>query len=70
MILCPSLFSIKGKEDVFMEINENELVRLALKARKHAYVPYSHWAVGAALLTKDGTVYEGRGLNLGAGVDN
>ena len=40
-------------------IDENELVMRALEARKHAYVPYSHWAVGAALLTKDGTVYEG-----------
>lgn len=40
-------------------IDENELVMRALRARKQAYVPYSHWAVGAALLTKDGTVYEG-----------
>ena len=42
-----------------MSIDEKELVIRALEARKHAYVPYSHWAVGAALLTKDGTVYEG-----------
>lgn len=41
------------------KIDEAELVRRALKARKRAYVPYSHWAVGAALLTKDGKVYEG-----------
>ena len=40
-------------------INEQELVCRALEARKKAYVPYSHWAVGAALLTKDGKVYEG-----------
>lgn len=39
--------------------DEAELVRRALEARKRAYVPYSHWAVGAALLTKDGKVYEG-----------
>lgn len=38
---------------------ENELVQRALQARKRAYVPYSHWAVGAALLTKDGRIYEG-----------
>lgn len=38
---------------------ENELVQRALEARKQAYVPYSHWAVGAALLTKEGKVYEG-----------
>lgn len=36
-----------------------ELVALAAKARKHAYVPYSHFAVGAALLTKSGKVYQG-----------
>lgn len=41
------------------KIEEAELVRRALEARKRAYVPYSHWAVGAALLTKDGKVYEG-----------
>ena len=40
-------------------IDENELVMRALKARKQAYVPYSHWAVGAALLTKDGNIFEG-----------
>ena len=40
-------------------IDENELVKHALEARKHAYVPYSHWAVGAALLTKEGKIYEG-----------
>lgn len=41
------------------KIEEAELVRRALEARKRAYVPYSHWAVGAALLAKDGKVYEG-----------
>lgn len=40
-------------------MNDQELVARALHARKHAYTPYSHWAVGAALLTEDGTVYEG-----------
>lgn len=41
------------------KIDEAELVRRALNARKRAYVPYSHWAVGAALLTREGKVYEG-----------
>ena len=36
-----------------------ELVNLAIEAREHAYVPYSSFAVGAALLTKDGKVYQG-----------
>ena len=36
-----------------------ELVRAAIAARENAYVPYSHFAVGAALLCADGTVYGG-----------
>lgn len=36
-----------------------ELVNLAIEAREHAYIPYSVFAVGAALLTKDGKVYQG-----------
>ena len=40
-------------------MNDQELVACALHARKQAYTPYSHWAVGAALLAVDGTVYEG-----------
>ena len=36
-----------------------ELVNLAIDAREHAYVPYSGFAVGAALLTKEGKVYQG-----------
>ena len=35
------------------------LVARAIEARKRAYVPYSHFAVGAALLCADGTVVEG-----------
>ena len=35
------------------------MVKLALKAREMAYTPYSHWTVGAALLTKAGKVYMG-----------
>ena len=36
-----------------------ELVRAAIAARENAYAPYSHFAVGAALLCADGTVYGG-----------
>ena len=35
------------------------LVELAREAMTHAYAPYSHFQVGAALLTKDGWVYPG-----------
>ena len=36
-----------------------ELIDLAKQARKQAYVPYSHYKVGAALLGKSGKVYTG-----------
>ena len=40
-------------------MKESELIALALKAREKAYTPYSHFKVGAALLTKSGNVYTG-----------
>lgn len=40
-------------------MTNQELIRLALEARKKAYTPYSHFQVGAALLTADGKVYLG-----------
>lgn len=36
-----------------------ELVDLARRVRARAYAPYSRYAVGAALLTRDGRVYTG-----------
>ena len=36
-----------------------KLYDLALDATKNAYTPYSHFNVGAALLTEEGTVYTG-----------
>ena len=41
------------------EGRKEELIRKALEARKNAYVPYSHYAVGAALLTAEGKIYTG-----------
>ncbi len=35
------------------------LVAEAYEAQKMAYIPYSNWAVGAALLTKEGKIYRG-----------
>jgi cytidine deaminase len=40
-------------------MEENQLIKEALDAREMAYVPYSTFKVGAALLTKDGKVYKG-----------
>lgn len=41
------------------EITKNRLVAEAYEAQKMAYVPYSDFCVGAALLAKNGTVYRG-----------
>lgn len=37
----------------------NELIKEAFAAREMSYSPYSHFKVGAALLTKTGVVYKG-----------
>lgn len=37
----------------------DQLLALAAKAREQAYVPYSHFAVGAALRADDGMIYTG-----------
>ncbi|MBQ2154455.1 MAG: cytidine deaminase [Oscillospiraceae bacterium] len=42
-----------------MTTTPDELVRLAKEARGHAYVPYSGFSVGAALLCRDGKIYQG-----------
>lgn len=36
-----------------------QLIEAAIQARRWAYVPYSNYAVGAALLTDSGKVYDG-----------
>lgn len=41
------------------ELEIQKLMECAIKARENAYSPYSHFAVGAALLCEDGTLYEG-----------
>ena len=40
-------------------ISYQELIKQAIEARKQSYCPYSGFAVGAALLCGDGTVYTG-----------
>lgn len=40
-------------------MTDEELVQKALDMRKCSYAPYSHFAVGAALLCEDGTVFTG-----------
>lgn len=36
-----------------------KLLESAGRARKKAYAPYSHFSVGAALLTEEGEIYDG-----------
>ena len=45
-------------------IDANALVQAALTARQRAYAPYSHYLVGAAVLTADGHIV------LGCNVEN
>jgi cytidine deaminase len=38
---------------------KQKLIDASLQARKRAYAPYSHYYVGAALLTESGKIFEG-----------
>lgn len=40
-------------------MTNKELIEMAYKAMEKAYVPYSKFHVGAALLTKEGKIYTG-----------
>ena len=40
-------------------MTDNELIEVAKKYRENAYVPYSKFKVGAAVLTADGKVFGG-----------
>lgn len=41
------------------ETQRSTLIQKAIESRKFAYAPYSHYSVGAALLTSSGRVYTG-----------
>ncbi len=47
-------------------MSNEKLVELAKEAMTHSYSPYSGYKVGAALLCKDGTVYQGCNIENGA----
>lgn len=40
-------------------MNDEQLIARAWEARQHAYAPYSHFAVGAALEDQDGNIFTG-----------
>jgi cytidine deaminase len=50
---------VKGLEKLLTKEQTSLLVSAALEARQLAYAPYSHYTVGAALLTKDGDLFCG-----------
>jgi len=41
---------------------KNKLLAAAVEAEKRSYSPYSHFAVGAAILTKGGNIYLGTNI--------
>lgn len=43
-------------------MTDKELLTAAIDAREYSYTPYSHFQVGAALLTKDGKIYTGANI--------
>ena len=43
-------------------MDKKELIKSAQEARKLSYSPYSHFAVGAAVLTKDGKTFVGANI--------
>lgn len=42
-----------------MDINIEQLINIAKKAKKFSYAPYSKYKVGAALITDKGKIYSG-----------
>lgn len=42
-----------------MRVEYKELIKVAQDAKRRAYAPYSHFRVGAALLTSSGHIYSG-----------
>ncbi|MBR3768023.1 MAG: cytidine deaminase [Clostridia bacterium] len=55
-----------------MTIEQREkLIKASIDVRKNAYAPFSHFSVGAAVLTKKGNIYSGcnfESIAFGAGV--
>lgn len=44
---------------MMQNLDFSTLIHAALQARQNAYAPYSHYAVGAAIVTRDGKIFSG-----------
>lgn len=52
-------------------MNKQEWIDIAIDALDKAYVPYSHFPVGACLVTKEGKTYQGLNIeNASYGLSN
>ncbi len=49
-------------------MSDEELLNIAKMARKNAYTPLTGYSVGAALLSKNGTVYIGTNVEINSGI--
>lgn len=50
---------------IVVKINKdiiNDLVNSAIQAKQNAYNPYSHFSVGSAILSSDGTIFAGANI--------
>lgn len=47
------------RDGFLVDAEVEQLIAVAAEARQAAYTPYSHFDVGAALLTADGVIYRG-----------
>lgn len=45
-------------------MNKKEIIKLALDSKEKAYVPYSNFHVGAAVLMDDGKIYTGCNIEI------
>ena len=58
IIVC-GIIAPQIRTDFLVDDTTQRLIRSAIDATRNAYIPYSHYPVGAALRTRDGRVYQG-----------